>query len=415
MRIVRHDLRRRALRLHVLGKRARRRFIRAVVALDLLEVLWRAGVREGAPQHTDARREVARARHELAVPEGHTRGRAGRRYDDHAVVLDAPNAPRGAAELERVADTRLVHELLVELTEPRLVPEVHGVQAAVGDGAARDGGDHARGAGRREQVGDAIPRDARFKLGGDVARILAGEHGEGFVERRARERMVRVRATHEVEERRAGPIGLGGNDGDDDLREHIERILHHACWLHVAGAHGVEYRELLQRIVTKRWNEDPSARCIQRVARSAHALQRGRDALGALDQEHEVHRADVDAELQRARGDERAQLAGLEPFFQQEPSFAREGAVIRQRDFLLRQRVHPGGDAFRLAAVVHEHECRARAANLVEHQWCDGRPDGAVHLAEIIHGRGDARLHALHEAAIDDLNRSKLAWYCLSS
>src|SRR5204862_6168460 len=93
-----------------------------------------------------------------------------------------------------------------ELTEARVVGEVDGVEPAVGDRAAGDGGDEARGAHRREGVGGAVPRDARVELRGDVARILAGEHGERLVEGRAGESVVRVCQAHEVEQLRRGPL-----------------------------------------------------------------------------------------------------------------------------------------------------------------------------------------------------------------
>ena len=67
-------------------------------------------------------------------------------------------------------------------------------------------GDHARAARRRERVGDAIPTDPRVELRGDVGRILARQHREHFVERRARELMVRIRAPHEIEQRGARPV-----------------------------------------------------------------------------------------------------------------------------------------------------------------------------------------------------------------
>src|SRR5688572_4713480 len=100
-----------------------------------------------------------RARHVFAVPEWHPRGRARRRRHDDAIVLDGPYAPGARAELKHVADTRLVHELLVQLAESRAVGEVDGVEAAVGNRAAGDHGDHATPARAGERIRHAIPRD----------------------------------------------------------------------------------------------------------------------------------------------------------------------------------------------------------------------------------------------------------------
>src|SRR6185437_9573767 len=93
---------------------------------------------ELAPQLADARRQMRRARGVLAVPEGHSCGRARRRCDDDAVVLDGVHAPSGRAELEDVADASLVNELFVELAQACAVRKIDGVEAAVGDRAAGD-------------------------------------------------------------------------------------------------------------------------------------------------------------------------------------------------------------------------------------------------------------------------------------
>jgi hypothetical protein len=60
------------------------------------------------------------------------------------------------------------------------------------------------------------------------------------------------------------------------------------------------------------------------VAGPADALETRGDALGRLQLEHGVHGADVDAELERAGADHRAQLASLERSLEDEPPLARE-------------------------------------------------------------------------------------------
>ena len=140
-----------------------------------------------------------------------------------AVVLDALDAPGGGAELEGVADARLVHELLVQLAEARAVRQVHRVEPAVGDRAAGDRRHQARAARGREVVGDAVPDHARVELRRDVRRVLAGEHGERLVEGGARQRVVRVGAAHEGVQVGRRPLRLVRRDHrDDELREHVE-------------------------------------------------------------------------------------------------------------------------------------------------------------------------------------------------
>ena len=70
---------------------------------------------------------------------------------------------------------------------------------------------------------DAIPGDAGTQLGEFVAGVAAGEHVENGFENRAGEMMRRARRSGRVEEVVDVPL-VEGDDGDDLLRENIERI-----------------------------------------------------------------------------------------------------------------------------------------------------------------------------------------------
>src|SRR5437868_286431 len=98
--IVGHDTSGRALLSRVLDQRSYRGLIGAVGRLEFRQS---GGVRrfgQLTSKLADACREMRRPGSILAVPEGHPRGRAWRRYHDHAIVLDALDAPRGRAELK---------------------------------------------------------------------------------------------------------------------------------------------------------------------------------------------------------------------------------------------------------------------------------------------------------------------------
>ena len=154
--------------------------------------------------------------------------------------------------------------------------------------------------------------------------------------------------------------------------------------LDVALAHRADDGELLERVVAKRRNEDAATRGGERVTGAADALECGGDPLRALELEHQVDGADVDPELEGARGDEGAQLARLEALLEHEASLAREGAVIRLGDLLAGEGVDAGGDALRLRAVVDEDERGARGADLVEDERGDGGPDRPVDVGEVV-------------------------------
>ena len=139
-----------ALLMNVLDERLCRGVIALVLGGDRVRSRLPFARRSSSPpQRADARREVRRARRVLAVPEGHSRRRARRRSHDHAIVLDRIDAPRRRAELKDVADARLVHELLVELTEARAVGQVDGVEAAIGNRSTINHRDESCAAERR--------------------------------------------------------------------------------------------------------------------------------------------------------------------------------------------------------------------------------------------------------------------------
>ena len=99
----------------------------------------------------------------VAAPERHRPGRAGGRGHDHAVARDLLDPPGGRAQQEGLAGAGFVDHLLVELTDPAAVEQVHAVEAAVRDRArVRDGELECPAAGRR--VLDAVPDDPRPQL-----------------------------------------------------------------------------------------------------------------------------------------------------------------------------------------------------------------------------------------------------------
>src|SRR6185437_5420812 len=182
--------------------------------------------------------------------------------------------------------------------------------------------------------------------------------------------------------------------------QYVERILDHACGLDLACAHRRDYCGGLHRIIAEGRDKDAAARNAERMSRASYALQRRRDALWGLKLDHEIHAADVDAQLERACGNQRAQLACLETLFQSEASFAGDGAVIWLGDLLLCQRVDACRDTLRLRAIVDEDQCRARVACLVQHELRDRGPDAAIHLCEIRNRRLHRQLQLLGESAI---------------
>ena len=119
-------------------------------------------------------------------------------------------------------------------------------------------------------------------------------------------------------------------------------------------------RRALDQLIARRREDAPLrlGRVLDLVARSADALQRDGDRSRRADLADEIDRADVDAELERRRGDNRLQLSAFEPLFGREPQLAREAAVMGEHGVFaepLGEMVrHPLGQPPR----VDEHERR---------------------------------------------------------
>ena len=113
------------------------------------------------------------------------------------------------------------------------------------------------------------------------------------------------------------------------------------------------------------------------MPRAADALQAARDGLRALDLDHEVDRAHVDAELERGRGDEARDLPRLQELLDLDPLLARERAVVRAGDGRVRELVQAEGEPLRETAVVDEHDRRAVLLHELEQRRVDRGPDRA--------------------------------------
>ena len=117
-----------------------------------------------------------------------------------------------------------------------------------------------------------------------------------------------------------------------------------------------------------------AARLAHLVAGAADALQAARDRARRLHLDHQVDGAHVDAELERGRGDDRPQPAGLQRVLDLGPLLARERAVVRADEVLPGELVEAGGEALGHAARVHEHDRRAvRADQLEQLGWTRAR------------------------------------------
>ena len=211
--------------------------------------------------------ELDRAAHGVALPERQLAGHAGRWRDGHPVVADLVDPPAAGAEDDDVAmhpRAELVDHLLVELADapagrPRLADHEHAVQAAVRDRAATGDRHDARVAPALDDVGHAVPDDARLELGELVRRVGAGQHAQHALEQVAGQRLVRRRPGDRLEQVRDRPA-VHDRHRDELLGEDVERVARDGGRLDGAVVHPLRHDRDLEQVAAVLREDDALAR-----------------------------------------------------------------------------------------------------------------------------------------------------------
>ncbi len=162
--------------------------------------------------------------------------------------------------------------------------------------------------------------------------------------------------------------------GDDLLGEDVERPRGVRRLVENSGADAANDRGALRELVEREGEDTPLRRLAQRMAGAADALEECRDRARGPDLDDEIHVADVDAELERGRGDEGAELSGLEALFGVEPPRPGQAAVVARDRVLADQARELGGDALGHLAGVDEDERRAVCSHELGHAGVDLLP-----------------------------------------
>ena len=110
-------------------------FVQGVGTLETLDGLLLLELGDLTHERTHGPPELQRPTRPLTPPERQTPGLPRRRLDDDLIPRDLLDPPGGGAEGERLADTRLVDHLFVQLAHSGAVrAQPHSVETAVGDG-----------------------------------------------------------------------------------------------------------------------------------------------------------------------------------------------------------------------------------------------------------------------------------------
>ena len=166
----------------------------------------------------------------------------------------------------------------------------------------------------------------------------------------------------------------------------------------------------LDELIAGEGEEPPLGRGEQGVARAADTLERGGDGARRADQAGEIHRAHVDAELERRGRHHQRELARLEPLLGVEAPLPAQAAVVRG---------HPLGAEALGQMARHPLDQTPRVD---EHQRRAVRPgelgDAIVDLLPLLVGTDrsqlvadhlDGQVHVAALAHVDDLGQRPLA------
>ena len=140
------------------------------------------------------------------------------------------------------------------------------------------------------------------------------------------------------------------------------------------------------------------------MSRAADPLQEGGDGVGDAGLDHQVHVADVDAQLQGCGGHQRPQLAGLQPLLGIEPALLAEAAVVAG-DLVLAQLLgEVRGDALGELSGVGEDQRGVGFIDQLQHSPVDLVPDlVGADRAQLGAGDLDGQVQLAPVAAIHQL------------
>ncbi len=276
----------------------------------------------------------------------------------HASRLHAANAPTGGAEQEHVAHHALHREIFIHRADDGFLRlRDHLVLSGVGNRAAVGDGQQPGAAACAHAMVDAVAmqqRSAAASRGDDAF----GKHLQNLFESLPAQVAIRIGTADQRVEIVFGEI-LAGRGGGDLLRQNVQRRARDLQPVEIGGADGANQRGAFDQIVASGGEEAALGQSAYPMSGAADALQPHRNRPRRGDLAHQVHGADVDAQLQRSRGHHHAQLAVFQLFLGFQAQAAREAAVMRQYGVLAQALGQIVRDAFRQLARVDEDQSGA--------------------------------------------------------
>ena len=154
-----------------------------------------------------------------------------------------------------------------------------------------------------------------------------GKHGDQFVELVPGHRGERRRFLDEFVERVLAPV-FCRTGRDDLLGENIEGRDRGQDRVEVTRADPVKQPGALDQFISGQGVDASLRRAAAGVPGATDPLQEGSDGPGRTDLTHEIHRSDVDPQLEGRRGDQHLQISRAQPVFDAQTSVLRQAPVM---------------------------------------------------------------------------------------
>jgi hypothetical protein len=116
------------------------------------------------------------------------------------------------------------------------------------------------------------------------------------------------------------------------LCEDVERVARDHGLLDLALEHPAGHHRALEQVGAELGEDPPHRHLLDGVPGATDPLQPPGHRLRRLDLDHEVHRAHVDAQLQRRRGDQAGKLPGLQKLLDDQPLLVGERPMMGPSD-----------------------------------------------------------------------------------
>ena len=133
--------------------------------------------------------------------------------------------------------------------------------------------------------------------------------------------------------------------------------------IQVAPPDCIEQRRTLDQFIARKRKDAAFRKAANRVIRSAYALEQGGNRAGRSDLNHQIDSANINAQLERGSGDQRAQLARLQTLFSGQSQLARQAAMVRSDVLVADSLPKVSRSSFSHAPRVYEHQRRLVFAN----------------------------------------------------